>query len=219
MIFLYVILALFLLIFLLCMINVRITLEYNEKAVLKIGALFIDYKVGGAKKKKKPEKDKKKKVVAESVSQPTQPKKEKSKIMQVISEFTEDFEFADFYDFVVSFVSQLIKVFNKHLKVRFKRFNVTVGSDDPSDTAIRFGAVSQACAYLFELLDNNTKLYPLKRSNVYVNSDFDRKNIYCNLKLIIRLRIVHILIYIVKVFFEFIKIKESKSNKPKGNKK
>ena len=220
MVFLYILLALFLLVFLICLINIRITLLYDNKgAILKIGALFIDYNVTGEKKKNTKKQKTKENISDGSPTESGTPsKKENSKISKLISEFTEDFELGDFIDFLLNFLGKLVNVFQSHLKVRLKRFNISVGAKTPADTAIRFGIISQSCAYLFEFLDNNTKLYPLKNSNVYVNADYNSDSIFCNIKLVIRIRVIHVLKYLFELFIELINTKE-RLNKKKGQRK
>ena len=212
---LYTIGAILGLVLLILLIRVRIIFSYGEKLSLKVGALFINYDVlkkrTGKKKKAKKNKTDKRKTKASSVSGAEPPQKK-----NMLKEFTEDMDIGDFLDLISTFFSSLGKMVDKHLYVRLNKFRILVGGEDPARSAIQFGAICQSCTYLFEILKNSTKLYPLEKSDVSVYHDFTVKKSEYELDITVKLRIIHVLGMLLSVLFEFIKLKESKT-KPKGN--
>ena len=211
---LYIIGVILSLVLLILLIRVRIIFSYGEKLSLKVGALFVNYDV--LKKRDKKKKKVKKKTVkraakAENASGSDAPQKK-----NMLKEFTEDMDFGDFLDLISTFFSSLGKMVNKHIYVRLNKFRVLVGGEDPAKSAIQFGAICQSCTYLFEILRNCTKLYPLEKSEVSVYHDFAAKKSEYELNITVKLRIIHVLGMLLSVLFEFIKLKESKT-KPKGN--
>ena len=211
---LYIIGAILGLIFLIFLIRVRIIFSYGDKLSLKVGALFINYDV---LKKRPKKKAKKKKAEKKAPKKSTGSASGASQKKNMIKEFTEDMDIGDFLDVVSAFFSSFGKMVNNHLYVRLNKFRILVGGDDPAKSAIQFGAICQSCTYLFEILRNSTKLYPLEKSDVAVYHDFSAPKSEYELTITVKLRIIHVLGMLLSVLFEFIKIKESK-NKPKGNK-
>ncbi len=215
MLILYIICALPALILLILLMRVRIIFSYSEKLSLKVGALFINYDV----LKKRPEKKKKvkKKAPPKKKKQPVKAEGEGVPKKNLVKEFTEDMDIGDFLDLISAFFSSLGKMVNRHLYVRLNKFRILVGGEDPAKSAIQFGAICQSCTYLFEILKNSTKLYPLEKSEVSVHHDFQAQKSEYELTITVKLRIIHVLGLLLSVLLEFFKIKESKT-KPKGKK-
>ena len=211
---LYIIGAILGLILLILLIRVRLIFSYGEKLSLKVGALFINYDL---LKKRPKKKIKKKKAEKKTLQKSTVAASESPQKKNMIKEFTEDMDIGDFLDLISALFSSLGKMVNNHLYVRLNKFRILVGGEDPAKSAIQFGAICQSCTYLFEILRNNTKLYPLEKSDVTVYHDFSAAKSEYELTITVKLRIIHVLGMLLSVLFEFIKIKETKT-KPKGKK-
>ncbi len=203
---LYVLLAILIAIILILMISVRITFTYGDKISLKVGALFYNYDILSEKKKKKTKKPK----TAKKISTPKESKSKKKS--GIFSEFTDGLEIMDFISIFTRFITRLSKLFRKRLRVRLKKFRITVGGDSPDKTAVLFGAVSAGATLLIEYLENNTALYAPEKSDIKVNCDFSQKETVAEAEIYVRIRIIHLLGYVIGAFFDFIKIKESKSD-------
>lgn len=203
MIFLYIICAVIAVVILCLLLRVRLVFEYGEKLKLHAGILFVNIDLLSLTSDKKTAKKK-------SKSSAVQTKGNEKK--NILSEFTEDMSFSDFLELLKVLLHKLIEMFKRHLYVRLKKFTVIVGDKDPAKSAIQFGIICQSCAYLFELLECNTKLYPLEKSEVSVLNDFDASKTEIEAKIIIKLRIIHVLGLVLSLFFEFIKLKESKNS-------
>ena len=102
---------------------------------------------------------------------------------------------------ILKFILNVLRTFSEHYAQNFKiiihSFNICVASDDPAQTAILYGSVSQAVAYLLEFLDNTTSLKVLRSAPVNVTSDFCSDTTRYNIKIsmIVRLRRVLSLIF------------------------
>jgi hypothetical protein len=75
-------------------------------------------------------------------------------------------------DLLSSVFSDLLLPVIANAHVRFKYFRVTVASDDPADTATRYGIISQGVAYLLQILCESTRISDRQLSKVRVEPDF-----------------------------------------------
>lgn len=205
---LYILLAVVLLLLFILLLSVRVTVEYNSDVSLKVGALFYNYSVVPSAEKKKKAKKKTKTAVAADEAKGKSDKKKST-----FSEFTEGLEIADFIEILTKLLTRLTAVFKKHLRVKLRKYLITVGAESPDKAAILFGTVNTASIMLIEYLTVNTRLHPLENSPVAVKCDFDSKNVDVDVKVVIKIRVVHLITYLVGAFFDFMKIKESKNNK------
>ena len=205
----YILLAVVLLLLFILLLSVRITVEYNSDVSLKVGALFYNYSVVPSAGKKKKSKKKKKDEVASGEEAKGKPDKKKS----TFSEFTEGLEIADFIEILTKLLTRLAAVFKKHLRVRLNKYLITVGAESPDKAAILFGTVNTASMMLIEYLTVNTRLHPLENSPVAVRCDFEGKTVDVDVKVVIKIRVIHLITYLVGAFFDFMKIKESKNSK------
>ena len=209
MIFLYILLAVIALIALILMLHLKLSVKYGEKTYVGIGVLCFYYKLAPAEKKSKKsaKKARKKKAPAQSQQQPAKKKN------SILSEFTEGLDISDFIELLRLLIVRLVEHSSGHLKVRLKRFEITVGDKLPDRAAILFGTVNTATALLLEHLETNTKLYPLEKSSVYVTCDFDSSQTNAVIELTAKIRVLHLLKFAVMFFLDFIKLKETKNYK------
>lgn len=135
--------------------------EKEEKVRLR------DYtykKTHGAKKEKKKKKDK------SQQDKSTSGKKSSKDTVSVIRE-----------------VADIIKKSQEHLKqslrIDISRIIIIVGASDAAKTAITYGVVSQAVAYLLEGLDSITNVRRRFRSEVNVIPDFTQREMKADIKL------------------------------------
>lgn len=204
MIVLYILLGVLLLIALLLMLNVRFTVKYGEKTYASLGVLCFNYRLTAKSKKKSSEKQKKN----EDSSNKSKPAKKKG----MLDEFKEGLEISDFIELLRKLISRLSEVSRGHVKVKIKRLEVVVADRYPDIAALKFGAVNGAVALLIEYLLANTCLYPLEKSSLFVRCDFDKENTEAVADVVTKVRVAHLLVFILKFFFDFIQLKESKNN-------
>lgn len=208
MVFLYILLALMLLICMLLLLSVRLTFTYGDVTKVKIGAIFFNYDLMANRSKPKKSKPKKKKQ-----TQSVKTGKENTQKKSIFSEFTENMEILDFVSLLKKFLFRMDTVFHKRLRIRLKRFIIDVSAETPDKAAILFGCVSGAASMLLDYLSVNTNLYPIEKSKVAVRCDFDAKTTTADIEVVLKLRLVFFVGYAIGAFFDFINFKESKTNK------
>ena len=74
-----------------------------------------------------------------------------------------------------------------------KRLTVSVGSEDAATTAILYGTISPALAFLLEALEQFSHLHISRRAAVGVAADFTSNRIRANLHLLFRLRVCQVI--------------------------
>jgi len=88
---------------------------------------------------------------------------------------------------VIREVADIIKKSQEHLKqslrIDISRIIIIVGASDAAKTAITYGVVSQAVAYLLEGLDSITNVRRRFRSEVNVIPDFTQREMKADIKL------------------------------------
>ena len=138
---LYVLLAIIVLLFLIFNIRLRFLVGYDEKPSVILKVLFFKLDILNRKKKKK-------------VSEKEQAKKEKKKKPKENTEKDEKFisSPSDVIRLVREVALGLLKKFYGHLRADSFRINVIVASNDPSKTAIMYGAISPAVYSFVEAL-------------------------------------------------------------------
>lgn len=136
-----------------------------------------------AKKKAKAEEKKKSKQSPASADAPKKQKKKKS--------------LADILDLVYMGLDALKpfgRSFGKHFEIEAVKLRITVGSEDAAKTAMLYGILVQAVAYLLELLSvlTNLRIKKQNRGNILVDADFTSETIAADLHLIFKLRFWHL---------------------------
>ncbi len=105
----------------------------------------------------------------------------------------------------ISFVTDVVReIFVRtlsHARVRIIRLAVTVASPDAAQTALLYGAVSAAVAFLLESLEQFSHLKVASGAPVGVQADFTGEHCSVDLYLRFRLRIVHLIDVALKTLF------------------
>lgn len=204
MVFLYILSAVFILIFIAMMISLRVTIRYGSNSDVRIGALFFDFNITNTKKNKYNCKKNKKAT--------KHTKKQSGNKSSLLSEFTEGLEITDFLQLLRTLVARLVECSSGHVRVKIKKMEITVADKEPATAAVLYGCINAAVSWLVEYLTINTKLYPLSKCSIYVNCDFDKMNTEAEIELRAKIRIVHLSKFALKFFIDFIKLKETKNN-------
>ena len=143
---LYVLLALFLIIFLILMIRIRFLVGYAEKTKVVLKVLFFKLDLLNRKKKEKKPKKGDAKGQKKKEKQKKEPKEKGEGMIASPS---------DVIKLVQNVALGLLKKFYGHLRVDSSHIDITVATDDPSKTAIIYGAVCPAVYSLTEALYKN----------------------------------------------------------------
>ena len=78
--------------------------------------------------------------------------------------------------------------------VRVRRMTITVGSSDAATTALLYGAISPALAFLLETLEQFSHLHISRHAQVGVAADFTSDRTRTDIHLRFRLRVMHMII-------------------------
>lgn len=89
----------------------------------------------------------------------------------------------------------ILKIFLKHFyaqrsKVTVHRFNISIATKDPAQTAILYGSVIQAVAYFLEFINNTTTLHIPRTVPINVTSDFCSQSSHLDIKLSLVIKLI-----------------------------
>jgi hypothetical protein len=109
------------------------------------------------------------------------------------------------FRFIERITLVLIKKFNRSLRVDIKRFTVTVANGDAAQTAIVYGAVSQAMADLIALIGQYYKIHYIRGARTGVKADFLGDRWSAELNIVFRIRLYHFITLALRAFTEYSK--------------
>lgn len=212
--------------------RVHIIFICNGSLQIKLRTFFINITLFESKSIRKPKKRKySKKAIkkrydkAEKALQKKRKKKEEASEDKGSKKF--DFKFPDdvedLLDALSIFFKELLAPIFRSTRLRFKRFKLTVASNDPADTAIRYGVFSQSLAYFLAILEGNFKLSSREIRKVKIDCDFLAEKTTLDLHMYISISVwkfIYILIRAaIKLFMRYIKFKTKKDPNKQKNKK
>ena len=139
-------------------------------------------------------------------------KKKTENKKSIISEFTEGLEISDFLQLLRRLIIHLVDSSSGHVRVRIKKLEIIVADKEPDAAALIFGGVNTVVSGILEYLELKTRLFPLHKSRIYVKCDFEKEHTEAEIELWTKIRIIHLVKFALKFFFDFMRIKESKNN-------
>ncbi len=213
--------------------RVHIIFICNGSLQIKLRTFFINITLFESKGIRKPKKRKyTKRAIKKRYDKAEKALKKKRKKVSKESEDSDDdgklkFKFPDdvedLLDALSIFFKELLSPVFRNTRLRFKRFNLTVASSDPADTAIRYGVISQSVAYFLAVLEGNFKLSGREIRKVKVDCDFLAEKTTFDLHMYLTLgvwKILYILIRgAIKLFKRYTKFKAKKDPNKQKNKK
>lgn len=187
------------------MLNIKINLILDGEFFAYAKVLFFKIKFFPRdKNNKKSKKSSKKKE---------KPKKQKKKTSEKTeSKGTPKLKIVD-YIYIIRDVSRaFFGRFAKHLHIKLAKIYIRVATDDAAQTAILYGAVSQALACLLEVLDSVTNLDKIEKAEIDVEPDFLSEKTDAKINITYSLRVIGILDIGIKTLIRFLKAKASRAN-------
>lgn len=200
MLFLWILLAVVLLLVFILFVNVNLIIEHKEEFRFFVRVLFVKINLEQFKKKKSTDM-----TVEKKNKEPIPQTEEKSKKKNKKSVF-------EFLSFVADIIKSILKNFAKYAKIKLCYANISVASDDAAKTAMLYGIVCQGLYYVTELLTHFTK-FKKNYKKIKVVSDFTSEEIKYDFKLVITLKPVHLLIIGIKLIPIFTNKQNKKSRK------
>lgn len=116
---------------------------------------------------------------------------------------------------LIRYVFRELPVFIGSFRTEILALSVTVGGEDAAKIAQSYGVVSQAAAYLLELLRQNTRLKRIKPGAVEIRADFLAAKTTVRLHVKLRLRLFDIAKVGVHTLVWFLRRKGKSPAKPK----
>jgi len=201
----------------------KLTVAYSDEITLTLNILFVKIRI-------LPKRDKRKKVRSmskkgaeklEKKLASKKAKKEEKKLRRKQQHEDEKKEgkkkslsdILDVIELVTKIAKKALGAFWGHLRIDVARFKIKVATDDAATTAIAYGAISQAAAYLFEFLRNEKKVKGLKRADTDISCDFLSDSTEADINISFSLRVWHILHIGLASLIELIKHKINKQYK------
>ena len=193
---LIVILSIALLIALLLSTKVLLHIRYEESLTVYLRVLFVKIRLYPSEKEKKryPHSMSKRKAqrIKDSLKkkqkgEPKKKKKRKSKEKE--KEPKEAPDLISILSIITSFVKSFLRLFAGSVRIRSSRLHIVVAAEDAADTAIAYGALTQAVNLLFPMLDGIKTFKHLPRGKeLSVRADFlsDTPKIDADVELYIR---------------------------------
>ncbi len=163
-------------------LRAKLIIIVNGDLIIRLRVLFLSFTIIGKKRKKRPSKRRYSKKAIEKRQKKALRSLKKRRSLHLFKgsekeskgklkfKFPNDIEKA--LDLLASLFSDLLLPVIANARVRFKYFRVTVASDDPASTAIRYGVVSQGVAYLLQVLCESTKISDRQLTKVVIEPDF-----------------------------------------------
>ena len=192
---LIVILSIALLIALLLSTKVLLHIRYEESLTVYLRVLFVKIRLYPSKKEKKKHPHSMSKRKAQKIKDSLQkkpkeePKKRKSKKKEKKKEPKEAPDLISIISIITSFVKSFLRLFAGSVRIRSSRLHIVVATEDAADTAIAYGALTQAINLLFPMLDGIKTFKHLPRGKeLSVRADFlsDTSKIDADVELYIR---------------------------------
>lgn len=193
-----IILSILLLITLLLSMKVILQIRYEGALTVSLRVLFIKIQLYPSKSKfkKKPyphsmSKRKAQKIKDElSKDKPKKKKKKSEKAEKVATDSDSDSpDIASMISIITSFVKNFLKLFAGSVRIRSSLLHITVAAEDAAETAVAYGAVSQAINILFPIISSvkNFKRLP-KGKELWVKADFlsEKSTVDVNVELYVR---------------------------------
>lgn len=193
---LIVILSIALLIALLLSTKVLLHIRYEESLTVYLRVLFVKIRLYPSKKEKKKYPHSMSKRKAQKIKnslkkkqkgEPKKKKKRKSKEKE--KEPKEAPDLISILSIITSFVKSFLRLFAGSVRIRSSRLHIVVAAEDAADTAIAYGALTQAVNLLFPMLDGIKTFKHLPRGKeLSVRADFlsDTPKIDADVELYIR---------------------------------
>jgi len=105
--------------------------------------------------------------------------------------------------------------FPSYFRLDLSQVHITVGGEDAAKTAIRYGCIAQASAYLVTLAEQFFRVRTTRKSDLCVEPDFLSDRIRCRIRLSVSTNIRAMLSLSLRAFFLYWKAKRHEHSLPK----
>lgn len=211
------------LILLILLLWIRLSIVCGDEGEdLTVQILFFKIRIFG-KEKKKPKKSKFKirkfrkrteKVLKKYRKSLKKSKKEPKKSSKAKSDKSRNI--GDTVNKLISIFGDLLRKFPKYLRIDCLRLIIGVGGEDAASVAVNYGVTVQSVQYLATLLNGVTHFKAENGANISVYPEFASGKWSADIRLVFRLRIIHILKLGFILLKQYIKYKLKGKNEVKN---
>ncbi|MBO5270734.1 MAG: DUF2953 domain-containing protein [Clostridia bacterium] len=145
-----------------------------------------------AAKKAKAKAEKKKAAAEKKQKEKTDPEARRKAIEAKKKKKAESATLEENLDLVKKIATVFFSRFFRHFRIELARLHIIVGSDEAAKTAMTYGIVVQAVAYILALLDKFANFHGLEKRDVYVDTDFLSEEMKIDVKIAFSLRLWHL---------------------------
>ncbi len=195
---LYIILGIVLLICLVLSLKIKLHIIYEDELLVYLKILFIKIKLIPDTNKKF------------DIGKLTHRKKTSS--TAVISDIKKAAPTSpstlDKLNSVRDILSIIFKSFHRNITVKVTKIHIKVATPDAAQTAILYGAVSTVVACILDLIDDITKLKPLKESSTLVEPDFLSEKTDIKLNILLYVSVFNTIKVLIKSFINYYSMKD-----------
>ncbi len=160
-----------LVLFCILMLPVKIILSSDDGFSATLRILFFNFSIPpkSKEKKKMSRRDFRNELKKQRLKSKGKAKIKKDK--KSVKKYSGD-DIPFYLELLKGFIGKTYESAKRGLTVKVEKLHITVATDDPAKTAISYGIISQACAYLFEFLGSLVNIKYKKNSNVAITTDF-----------------------------------------------
>jgi len=201
MIFLYIFLIIISLILIILFSSLKLKIYINDDLTIKMKIWFVD--INKLKDKKKKSK---------------KPKKGKDTLLDIKNTIKQK-GISDGIKEIKDSIIDILKKFNSLLsKAVIKKLNIkiAVSSEDAANAAIKYGVFCAAAYPIISYINTKAKV---KSQDISIVADYVAEKTQTDIYLFVKIKIVHILIYIAEITIEKIKRNEENNNGKHTNKR
>ena len=189
-------------------LKIRVCLSYEDEFVVKVKVLFLNFSVIPRKQKKiKPKNYSLKKLQKRQDKLKKKNQKKELKKQKHVSEHQKDKadKIKDILELIKIVLDNVLSPFGKYLKIEILKLYIKIATNDPSRTAIVYGAVSQTASYIIEGLSNITNVDVKKKESINIFADFLSEKSEAAINITLGLRVWHLFSISFKFAFAFLK--------------
>ena len=156
---------------------IKLRIKYEAEPQISLSFLFLKYRILPKKQPKK--KMSRKEFLARLFGK--RKRKKKASVTKKASEAhkKKKSSASDILKFIRSasdFLKKILGSFLKRARIKVSKIDIVVATEEASKTAIMYGVISQAVAYMLEILDNFTTLKKSYKGSISVVPDFTKED-------------------------------------------
>lgn len=104
-------------------------------------------------------------------------------------------------------VFKVLTRFARHIRIDLFKINISVGGSDAASVAMLYGVLSQSVWYVIEALDQVVHLKLKGERDISVSTDYLSGKLEAEIRVAVRLRVIHVLDTAIYFLIKFIKTK------------